>query len=45
LTDYPVVQAILLWDASKIRVEKYEKIMEAQKEAWIKTRTLHEEPE
>jgi hypothetical protein len=45
LTDNPVIQAILIWDASTVKIEKYEKIMEAQKDAWIRTRTLHEDPE
>ena len=33
-----LVQAVLIWDAGAVRVNEYEKTMEAQREAWRKTR-------
>jgi len=37
-----MVQAVLMWDAGAIRANEYEKTMEAQREAWRKTRHLHQ---
>ena len=37
----PLVQAVLIWDAGTAKAEEYEKILEAQREAWKKTRHLH----
>ena len=37
----PMVQAVLMWDAGAMRVNEYETTMEAQREAWKKTRHTH----
>ena len=37
-----LVQAVLVWGAETVKVEEYEKVMEAQKEAWRKTRHLRD---
>lgn len=38
-----LVQAVLMWDAGAIRATEYEKTMERQREAWKKTRHLHQD--
>ena len=38
----PVVQSVLVWDAGAIRPHEYEQTMEMQREAWRKTRHLHQ---
>lgn len=36
-----LVQAVLIWEVGAMRVNEYEKTMEAQREAWRKTRHVH----
>ncbi len=42
LLEIVLVQAVLVWDAGAMRVDEYEKTVEAQREVWRKTRHLHE---